>query len=572
MQHSTLTKKHIFSFLTILFIGLFIIAPDLEAQKKDPLIEKVDKIFEKWDKSNSPGCALGIIKDGKFIYRKGYGMANLEHDIPIDSQSVFRIGSTSKQFTAMCIALLEEEEKLSVADSIRKHIPEMPAYADNITIRHLLHHTSGIRDYLTLWALAGFREDDFFTDPEVVEMLARQKELNFQSGDEHLYSNSGYFLLSVIVKNITGKSMRVYAQEKIFKPLNMQNTHFHDDHSLAVKNRAAGYAPRGKDKYKISMTTLGMIGDGGIFTCVDDLLLWDQNFYNNKLGKGSPDLIRKMLTTGKLNNSQELEYAFGLEVNEYKGLKLVSHGGAFVGFRADMIRFPEQKFSVICLANLSTINPSQLARKVADVYLAVQLKKEPGKIPAKPKFIELSPDKLKPFTGAFRNPKTKTLWRISLKKKRLLVKSPHSQFGLKPVSEAFFYAVNAPINLSVEFQIQQEGERPQAKVIVEGGEPSFFQPITLVKLTSDELTEYTGRYYSDELDVAYDILVKKNKLFIRHENPHKDYPKKAFLLIVKDEFQLEGRDIIFQRDSAGKIIAYTVNAGRVKNIKFIKQD
>lgn len=366
--------------------------------------------------------------------------------------------------------------------------------------------------------------------------------------------------------------MRVYAQEKIFKPLKMQNTHFHDDHSRVVKNRADGYAPRGKDKYKISMTTLRMIGDGGVFTCVDDLLLWDQNFYNNKLGKGSPDLIKKVLTTGKLNSGKELDYAFGLGVTEYKGLKMVAHGGAFVGFRADMIRFPEHKFSVICLANLSTINPSQLARKVADIYLADHLKKGPGNTPEKPKFIALSPEKLRSFMGAFRNPKTRSLWQISLKKDQLLVKSSNFQFGLKPVSNVLFYSVNIPINLSAEFQMKKEDERPTVKVIVEGGEPSHFQPITLVKPTSDELAEYTGRYYSDELNAAYDVFVEKNKLYIRHENPHKDYPKKAFLPVLKDEFQLGGRDIIFQRDNEGKIISYTANAGRVKNIRFIKQE
>jgi len=572
MKYQHMTKKLFISVLMILFIGRFILASVQEVEKKNPLIERVDKIFEKWDKLNSPGCALGIIRDGEFIYKKGYGMANLEHDVPIDSQTVFRIGSTSKQFTAMCITLMEEEGKLSLDDSIRKHIPEMPPYADNITIRHLIHHTSGIRDYLTLWSLAGFRDDDFFTDPEAVEMLARQKELNFKPGEEFLYSNSGYFLLSIIVKNVSGKSMSVYAQDKIFKPLKMLNTHFHDDHTIVVENRATGHAPKGKDKYKISMTTLGMIGDGGIFTCVDDLLLWDQNFYNNKLGKGSPELIRKVLATGKLNCGKELDYAFGLEVTDYKGLKMVAHDGAFVGFRADIIRFPEHKFSVICLANLATINPTRLARKVADIYLADHLKKEPEKIPEKPKFIGLSPEKLKPLTGAFQNPKTKTLWQILIKEKQLLVKSRYFQFGLKPVSETLFYAVDAPVNASVEFQKEKEEKRPGVKVIVEGHKPSFFKPITLVKPTSDELAEYIGRYYSDELDVTYDVFVKKNKLYIRHENPHKDYPKKAFLPIFKDEFQLKGMNIIFQRDRKGKVITYTANAGRVKNIKFIKQD
>jgi CubicO group peptidase (beta-lactamase class C family) len=262
----------------------------------DAITDKVDSLFAPWNKPDSPGCALGIIKDGKLIYKRGYGMANLEYGIPITSQSVFRIGSTSKQFSAMCMVLLEEEGKLSLDDDIRKYIPELPEYETPITIRHLLHHTSGIRDYLTLMTLAGEREDDFFTNEEVVGFLARQMELNFKPGEEHLYSNSGYFLLSVITKRITGESMSIYAEKNIFEPLGMENTHFHDNHTSIVRNRASGYLPREEGGFQISMTTLDMIGDGGIFTCVDDLLLWNQNFYNNRLGEGRQELINKMIT------------------------------------------------------------------------------------------------------------------------------------------------------------------------------------------------------------------------------------------------------------------------------------
>ncbi|UCE22931.1 MAG: beta-lactamase family protein, partial [Candidatus Aminicenantes bacterium] len=412
----------------------------------DTRSDQVDKLFKIWDRPDSPGLALGVIKDGRFIYKRGYGMANLEHNIPITSQSVFRIGSTSKQFTAMCIALLEEQGKISVDDSLSQYFPEMPVYANDIKIRHLLHHTSGIRDYLTLWRIAGERNDDFFIDPEVVALVARQKELNFDPGEEFLYSNSGYFLLSEIVKRVTGKSMGVFAEENMFKPLGMKNTHFHDNHTMIVKNRASGYSPLRGGGFRISMTTLGMIGDGGVFTCVDDLLHWDQNFYNNKLGKGGQELIDRILTPGKLNNGEELDYAFGLGVGDYKGLKVISHGGAFVGFRADMIRFPVQKFSVICLANLSRINPSQLARRVADVYLAGQFKEKVAKKekpPAKPRFIKLSEAELQEKTGAFQNPETGTIWRISLIKGQLEVYTFLYRFSISPVSKRKFLSIDA---------------------------------------------------------------------------------------------------------------------------------
>ena len=541
--------------------------------KADTFTDQVDRLFKTWDKPDSPGCALGVIKDGQFIYKHGYGMANLEYYIPLTSRSVFRIGSTSKQFTAMCIALLEEQGKISVDDSIRKYFPEMPEYANDIKIRHLLHHTSGIRDYLTLWRIAGERNDDFFIDPEVVALIARQKELNFSPGDEFLYSNSGYFLLSEIVKRVTGKSMGVFAEEYIFKPLGMKNTHFHDDHALIVKNRASGYSPLRGGGFRISMTTLGMIGDGGVFTCVDDLLLWDQNFYNNKLGKGGQELIDRVLTPGKLNNGEELDYAFGLRIGDYKGLKMISHGGAFVGFRADMIRFPGQKFSVICLANLNRINPSQLARKVADVYLADQSKegmteKEP---PSKPRFIKLSEAELKEKTGAFRNPKTGTIWKISVQKGTLQVYTFSYRFSISPVSKRKFLSVDAPMELEIEFDKKTKKKPMIIRVKREGREPYMLEPVVLVSPTDEELEELVGEYYSEELQVAYRLGLKDGKLFLVHENPYKDYPDSPLDPTLRDNFMISGMQLILFRNEENEVESFTVNAGRVKNIRFVRK-
>ena len=337
----------------------------------DEKTDKVDKLFAKWDSTVSPGAALAIIRDGEIIYKRGYGMANLEHNVPITSTSVFRIGSTSKQFSASCIAILALQGKISLDDDIRKYIPELSKHEKPITIRHLVHHTSGIRDYLTLASIAALPDDHFYTPEDSVELIARQKGLNFLPGEEHLYSNSGYFLMGEIVKRVSGKSLNDFAQEHIFKPLGMKNTHYHDDHTLVVKNRADGYSPT-KGGFRINMTTLDHVGDGGVFTTVEDMFLWDQAFYTNKLGKQLMDLIQ---TPGALNNGEKLNYAFGLGIDEYKGLNRVSHGGGFVGFRAQMVRFPDQKFTVVCLANLGTINPSRLCTQIADIYLADHFKK-----------------------------------------------------------------------------------------------------------------------------------------------------------------------------------------------------
>lgn len=468
------------------FLVFVLLLVTLGYANADSLTEKVDKLFVSWDKPDSPGCALGIIRDGRLIYARGYGMANLEYNIQITSKSIFRIGSTSKQFTAMCLALLEEEGKLSLDDSLRKFLPQMPEYADKITIRHLIHHTSGIRDYLTLATIAGIRDTDYFTDAEAVDLLARQKELNFTPGEESLYSNSGYFLLSQIVKKASGKSLREYAAKKIFQPLGMTHTHFHDDHTEIVQNRASGYAPKKGGGFVISMTTLPMTGDGGVFTSVEDLFLWDQNFYNNKLGNSGQALIEKIQTPGVLNSGKQLDYAFGLNIKKHKGLTLVGHGGAFVGFRADMIRFPEQKFSVICLANLSRFNPSVMAIKVADIYLA-DLYNERGEDAKKP-----------------------------------------------------------------------EPKKPRPK---ESSKSDF-------KVSPEDLTVYAGKYYSEELDTAYILQLKKGKLFVRHENPHKEYPRAALKPTARDRFQIDGFKLSFIRNEKKNIIGFKVDAGRVQNIFF----
>jgi CubicO group peptidase (beta-lactamase class C family) len=337
----------------------------------DELEARVDSVFAQYDNTRSPGCALGVIRDGQFVFQGGYGMANLEYGIPNSPATVFRIGSTSKQFTAAAIALLAAEGKLSLDDNIRRFLPEMRDYGAPVTIRQLLHHTSGVRDYLMLMNLAGRRGDDWYTDDDVVAMIVRQRELNFEPGEQMLYSNSGYFLLSQIVKRASGMSLREYAAERIFGPLGMEHTHFHDDHSEVVANRASGYAPAEGSGFRISMTTLDMVGDGGVFTTVEDLYHWDQNFYDPKVG--GQRLLDHLLTRGVLSNGDTLNYALGLGHAEYRGLHVVRHGGAFVGFRAEILRFPAERFTVICLCNLSTAPASRLAERVADVYLENRL-------------------------------------------------------------------------------------------------------------------------------------------------------------------------------------------------------
>lgn len=530
--------------------------------------QQVDKVFAAYDKPGSPGCALGVIRDGRLIQSRGYGLANLEHNLPITGATVFDIGSTSKQFTATAILLLEQQGKLSLGDDIRKHIPELPDYGQPITIRHLLNHTSGLRDYLTLMALAGVDFDGITGDAEALRLITRQKALNFPPGDEHLYSNSGFFLLSTIVKRASGKSLREFAAENIFGPLGMASTHFHDNHAEIVPGRATGYAPRREGGFQIDMSGFEQTGDGALYTTVEDLLLWDHNFYEPKVG--GPRLLEQLHSTGVLNNGEKLTYAAGLVVSQYKGLKTVSHGGSWAGYRADLLRFPEQKFSVICLCNVANSNPSRLARQVAEVYLGGQMKAPAAPTvqtaAAVPGTVSLSEADLKNKPGLYRHAASGNLMRIAVRDAKLWV----SLFGeppeeLQAVAPARFRVANWPPSFELAFA--PAGAHPQVRFTRENAKPEVYEWTEAFEPSTAQLAEFAGAYYSDELDVTYQLTVQEGKLTVGVKN--QSYPLAP---AYRDAFQgPRGTLAEFARDAKGRVTGFTIQAGRVRNIGFVRR-
>jgi len=365
----------------------------------------VDEVFADLAKPGSPGCALGVYRDGKIIYAKGYGLANLEENVPITPASVFDIGSTSKQFTAATILLLEKQGKLSVNDDVRKYVPEIPDYGQKITILHLLNHTSGLRDYLTLMELAGINIDSVTTDDDALALITRQKALNFAPGSDWLYSNTGFFLLSVIVKRVSGRTLREFAAENIFSPLGMNHTQYRDDHTSVVPNRAMAYDPKEHaDGYVFDVSYFEQTGDGAVHTTVEDLQKWDENFFSAQIG--GKDLLKEIQEQGKLNSGKVLDYAKGLFIEDYRGLHTVSHAGSWGGYRAELLRFPDQHFSVACLCNLGTENPSNRAHHVAEIYLASSLqpkseKKKEEENRKKKDSIKLTDEQLQTFAGNY---------------------------------------------------------------------------------------------------------------------------------------------------------------------------
>ncbi|MBX3147498.1 MAG: beta-lactamase family protein [Gemmatimonadales bacterium] len=383
-------------------LGLFAAGGALSAQGKGPDPKAVDAIFARHDHTTTPGCALGVFQDGRIAYSRGYGMADLNHGVPITPSTVFYLASVSKQFAAFAIALLAEEGGISLEDPVRKWVPELPAYTDPIRVRHLVHHTSGIRDYLGLWSLSGRPFTDEIPQEAAIELISRQRSLDFAPGSRYSYSNSGYILMAEIVKRATGMSLRQYAEAKMFGPLGMRRTHFHDDNSVIVPGRAESYDRRAEG-YRAIRSSYALVGDGGLLSSIDDLLQWDNNFYQNRLGGGQA-LIDRVQTPGGLD-SAKATYAFGLVPGTYRGLATVAHGGAMFGFRTNLVRFPSERLTVAVLCNDGSANPTALTNQVADLYLAGKLgpapEASPSGPPAQPETVPITARQAAAYVGRY---------------------------------------------------------------------------------------------------------------------------------------------------------------------------
>jgi CubicO group peptidase (beta-lactamase class C family) len=538
--------------------------PDRDATSK-----RVDALFAQWDKPDSPGCAVAVIRDGRVIYNRGYGMANLDYGIPISSQSVFNIASTSKQFTAMSIALLAKRGEIRLDDDIRKYLPEIPQYQTPVNIRHLIYHTSGIREYSHLMQLAGTRFQDA-SDEEVFKVITRQKELNFKPGDEYLYSNSGYFLLAQIVKRVSGKSLREFAGENIFKPLGMVNTRFHDDNTEVVKNRATGYSARQDGGFSVERTISDHVGDGGLLTTIDDLLLWDRNFYGSKLD-GGQELINLFLTPGTLNSGAKLNYVFGLDVEQYRGSKTFGHGGAYNGFNSDMIRFPDERFSVICLCNLSNIESGRLTRQVADIYLANEFKKDEvagtASSPAA-KVVSLPEQELTAVTGSYFNLPNNNFRRLYVKNGKLIYSRGSSESELAPLGNNRFLMLGVPDRVEISFKSPRPGAPLQMFTSANGGKPIIHERVEPASYTSEQLAQFAGTYYSEEIDATYTISLQANKLVLRRKN----VDEAPLQLLFADTFSSVGSGTLsFTRNNQNQISGFLVSTGRVRKLRFNKK-
>jgi CubicO group peptidase (beta-lactamase class C family) len=525
---------------------------------------KTDEIFRKMDTTVTPGCALSVMKDGKIIYERGYGMADLDHDVPITPHTVFHVASMSKQFTAASIVMLAQEGKLSLDDPVRKYIPELPDFGVPVTIRELIHHTSGLRDQWDLLELAGWRYSlDLITDDDVLSLVSRQKALNFPPNTKHLYCNTGYTLLAQIVKRVSGQSYREFTTARIFEPLKMTSTHFRDDHAEIVKNMAVGYEPA-KDTFRSSITNFDTVGATSLLTTVEDLAHWDENFYDPRVGGKA--MVDQMMERGKLNNGEQLDYAFGLVAGTYRGLKTVDHGGADAGYRSNMIRFPDQHFSVAVLCNSAPANPSDLARKVAEVYLGKEMKPAEAAHGEDVKGVQLKPEQLNSKVGTYVNPETDDVIRISMKEDKLRLGwgGGEESYELKAIAENHFRVVIFPVDLS--FEPLKAGGPLRLTYKPDDDKANIFAEVDAFTPSAGELKEYAGVYSSEEIDPLFEIKAEKDGLVLHRLKNKPDTLKP----VTKDFFIGSIGNLRFVRNAKGEIDGFKLSTGRVENMQFRK--
>jgi CubicO group peptidase (beta-lactamase class C family) len=556
------------SFNSITFLILIVLcgfSANLYSQNNLPeaTIKSVDSVFSFVNRAGSPGCAIAIIMDGKIVFEKGYGYANLENNVPISPMTLFNLASVSKQFSAFSILLLAEQGKLSIDDDIRKYIPEFTDLTHKITIRQLIHHTSGLRDYEELLMMKGLDPKDYIGQEDMLKIMLNQQDLNNPPGERFLYSNTNYTLLAEIVKRVSGKDYPIFAKENIFDPLKMNSTIVRNNLELVIKDKAESYHPEGKDNFRVSLSNNACYGQGNIFSNVEDLTKWINNYHDIKVG--SRKIIDQMIETGILNNGKKINYAFGLTVNDFHGIKEISHTGGRAGYRTVLAFYPEQKFGVIILSNLSFVVPANLARRVSHIFLNKFYAPEKPKTQlGKEIFTQI--ENINKYTGNYESA-PRMIMKVSMSGDTLyanLLSMP--KFQLFAESKDVFF--NNSMNIRFKFSEFQNGKFLKISIAQEDDENEWKRKESYDS-SKTQLSDFGGEYYSDELKTFYYIRAESGKLIIRHNgfNDNKLRP------VYKDEFAGSKEyfdNIRFIRDEKNHVNGFFLFSGRAWYVRFVK--
>ncbi|HVM48740.1 MAG TPA: serine hydrolase domain-containing protein [Candidatus Acidoferrum sp.] len=548
------------------FLALLILPLSARAANAG-IAQRLDELLNGTCKAGAPGFSVAVIQHGKPVYEKGFGLANLEYDIPVRPQTIYHVASVSKQFTAMALVLLEQDGKLSLEDDVHKYLPELPDYGHPVTIRQLLQHTSGIRDQWQTLALAGWRLDDVITQDQILRVLFRQKELNFVPGTRHLYSNGGYTLAAEIVTRVAGKPFPDFCRERIFNPLGMAHTHFHIDHRRIVHDRAYSYS-KSEHGYEAEPLNYANVGATSLFTTAPDLTRWLDNFRDFKVG--GRRALDRLQEQAVLADGTKIGYALGVEIGKHGGSRTVSHAGGDAGYRSFVVWFPDQELGVAVLSGLASFDCSGTAFKAAETVLGTHPAAEANKAPApaaagpKPKYVKLESRMLKQFAGAYKL--DAGLIANFLEKDGVLVAEVPGQgtVQLHPLATNRFF-VEMPEG-ELEFSAQSDGGM-RLKFAHVNGRKVTGERIAKGPWAPKDLEDFQGVYWSGELETQYTIKLKEGKLTAEHIR----HGTIDLVPLMPDRFAAQAwfmAEVKFQRDSSGKVTGMTLGGGRITGILF----
>jgi len=529
-------------------------APD----SPDSLAQKVGAIFKPYHRDDGPGCAVLIVKDGKVVFKKGYGMANLEYNAPITPATVFDIASVSKQFTGYAISTLIGQGLLSPDDDIHKYLPDVPQFASRITIRNLVHHTSGLRDWPEGLHAGGWRWDESFGWEDIQRMVRLQKDLDFPSGSEYQYSNTGYNLLAAIVAKVSGESFPAWVNEHIFQPLGMHDSRVLAEFSTVIPRLASSYYREG-DQYHKSTDQLTAWGSSSIFTTTEDLAKW-VIYFQHGLDVHDPVILR-MIETDTLNNGTKIGYAYGVDVGNDHGFRNIQHTGGWASFRTIISNYPDQHLAVIVLSNSGDFDPYPKARAVAGLFIKglVERPSAADEIGSRPN-VPVDPSVLKRYVGTYL---LGPHWYVTftLENGQMM-----SQANGEPKFSAFMKSDTLMWVPDYHSSVAFLSVTDKAQAIRYHGHVSpRVEPVDIAHLV---LSDYTGEYYSPELEIAYRITLVNGKLMV-HQMRLGDFALDPDL-IVKDGFNGNAGSMHFVRDERGAVNGFMLSGGRIRNIRFVR--
>jgi CubicO group peptidase (beta-lactamase class C family) len=542
--------------IRVILILFLLFASNIYSQENKT--EKIDAILQSYNKPNAPGLSIGVVENGTLIYAKGIGFASVEKNIKNDTKTAFSIASIAKQFTASCILVLTQEKKLSLEDDIRKYLPEMPNYGNPIKIKHLLNHTSGIRNYHTIMDLQGFDYDsEYYNNQTVLHLASNQKRLNNIPGEKVLYSNTNYNLLTIIIERISGKNLNEFAKEKLFKPLEMNFSCYKISNQQTFENLAIGYQFT-DGKYFSNSSSQESYGAGSMASTVEDISKWIGVLNGNNSEFKS--LSKFLIQCEKLENGEKANYARGVMVDKYKGFQTISHSGFGWGGQSQLITIPEKNIGVIIMTNLESINPTPISYQILDLFLTEKTKEKSN---TKKHFQN---ENFKTFIGHYKEMNSAMKMEIFVENDTLKAKGSQAKkgIGLLAFAKNKFYRMN---NQSVTYDFTRN--KNHDLIISFGGTPFYFKKAQFVKPESVKNTEFVGTYYSEELKTTYSFFEKDNKLLLTYKNNQNI----TLSTIEKDEFGNNARTSYqFKRNSNNEVVSLELSSeGTVKNINFIKQ-